>query len=155
GHFLALHEDPGSLLAEILGREGALCTGVGGSQHLYVEDSFLSTGVQGETLPVAVGVALAMRACEPPRMAVAFVGDGTWGEGVVYEGVNMAALWQVPLLVVVENNGIAQSTPVSSNMAGNVEARVRSFGIAYQAIADKDVNRIRESVAGTLAAARR
>lgn len=155
GHFLALHADPASLLAEILGRQGALCAGVGGSQHLYVEDSFLATGVQGESLPVAVGVALAMRTCEPPRMAVAFIGDGSWGEGAVYEALNMAALWQVPLLVVVENNRIAQSTPVSSNMAGDVEARVRAFGIGYQAIISKDVSRIREDVASTLASARR
>lgn len=155
GHFLALHDDPASLLAEILGRQGALCAGVGGSQHLYVEDSFLSTGVQGETLPVAVGAALAMRSSGRARMAVAFIGDGTWGEGAVYEALNMAALWQVPLLVVVENNGIAQSTPVAQNMAGDVRARAQAFGIDHQMIVDKDVSKIRASVAGTLDEARR
>ena len=127
---------------------------MGGSQHLYVEDGFLSTGVQGESLPVAVGLALALRDRQPPRMAVAFIGDGTWGEGAVYEGLNMAALWRVPLLVVVENNRIAQSTPVAQNMAGDVRGRARAFGLEHLLITGKDVNQIRQALVGPVAATR-
>ncbi|MEU9835849.1 thiamine pyrophosphate-dependent enzyme, partial [Streptosporangium sp. NPDC048047] len=87
GHFLARYAEPYGLLAEIMGREGALCAGVGGSQHVY-HRRFLSTGVQGESLPVAAGVALALRGSG--ALACAYIGDGTWGEGAVYEALNMA-----------------------------------------------------------------
>jgi pyruvate dehydrogenase E1 component alpha subunit len=154
GHYLALHDDPAGLLAEILGRDGAVCHGVGGSQHVYLEDRFLSTGVQGESLPVAVGVALHMRRTAPGRMAVAFVGDGTFGEGAVYEALNIAQLWQVPLLVVVEHNGIAQSTPTEWQMAGTVKDRVAAFGIAHHRLTTNDIGAIRSRVAAPLARAR-
>jgi pyruvate dehydrogenase E1 component alpha subunit len=155
GHYLALHDDPAGLLAEILGREGAICHGVGGSQHLFREDRFLSTGVQGESLPAAVGVALHLRRAGTGRMAVAFIGDGTWGEGAVYEALNMAQLWSVPLLVVVEHNGIAQSTPTARQMAGTVAGRAAAFGIAHQRIGSVDVAAIRETLAPLVSRARR
>jgi acetoin:2,6-dichlorophenolindophenol oxidoreductase subunit alpha len=145
GHYLARFRDPAGLLAEIMGREGAVCNGVGGSQHI-LRERFLSTGVQGESLPVGVGVALHLMRHEPGHLAVVFIGDGTWGEGGVYEALNMAALWQVPLLVVVEHNGIAQSTPTSSQMAGTIAARAAAFGVAHQRIDLADVNIIREAV---------
>lgn len=121
GHYLARFHDPHGLLAEIMGRAGAVCHGVGGSQHIY-RDRYLSTGVQGQSLPVAVGVGLHLKQAEPGRIAVVHIGDGTWGEGAVYEALNMAQLWQVPVLVVVEHNGIAQSTPTERQMSGTVAA---------------------------------
>lgn len=130
GHYLARFSDPEGLLAEIMGREGAVCGGVGGSQHIF-RDTFLSTGVQGESLSVAVGVALHFQRTGRPNVAVAYIGDGTWGEGAVYEALNMAQLWRVPLLVVVENNDIAQSTPRRLHMAGSVAGRAAAFGMRY------------------------
>ena len=90
GHYLARFDDPTGLLAEIMGREGAVCGGIGGSQHLK-RGRYLSTGVQGESLPVAAGAALHLAHHEPGRLACVHIGDGTWGEGAVYEALNMAA----------------------------------------------------------------
>jgi pyruvate dehydrogenase E1 component alpha subunit len=142
GHYLARYDDPEGLLAEILGREGAVCHGVGGSQHI-LRERYLSTGVQGQSVPVAAGVALHYRRTGQTRVAAAFIGDGTWGEGSVYEGLNMAALWGLPLVVIVENNGIAQSTPTSAQMAGSIEGRAAAFGITYHRIAGDDIASIR------------
>jgi pyruvate dehydrogenase E1 component alpha subunit len=142
GHYLARYGDPAGLLAEIMGREGAVCQGVGGSQHI-LRDRYLSTGVQGESMPVAVGVALSLKRREPGRLACVYIGDGTWGEGAVYEALNMARLWDLPLLVVVENNGIAQSTPTSVQMAGTIAARAHAFDIAHVLIESADPSQIR------------
>jgi TPP-dependent pyruvate/acetoin dehydrogenase alpha subunit len=146
GHYLAHREDPEGLLAEILGREGAPGRGVGGSQHL-IGEAFLSTGVQGESLPVAVGVALHFKRTACGRVAVVYIGDGTLGEGAVYEALNMAALWQVPLLVVIENNGIAQTTPTSKQLAGTIGGRAQAFGVGYHRIQTADVEEIRRVLA--------
>lgn len=153
GHCLARFDDPEGLLAEIMGRKGAVCHGVGGSQHIH-RDRFLTTGVQGESMPVAVGVALHYRHTRERRIAVVFTGDGTWGEGALYEALNMAKLWDLPLLVVVEHNGIAQSTPTTLQMAGTIGDRARAFGLRFQEIGHNDVGRIRSEVAGTVAAVR-
>jgi len=153
GHYLSRFRDPHGLLAEIMGREGAVCGGVGGSQHIH-RDRYMSTGVQGESMPVAAGVALHLKRSEPGTLACVHIGDGTWGEGAVYEALNLAALWRLPLLVVVENNGIAQSTPTSSQMAGTVAGRAAAFGIAHQLIVSTDVNEIRLSLEREIAGVR-
>jgi pyruvate dehydrogenase E1 component alpha subunit len=154
GHYLARFDDPYGLLAEIMGREGAVCHGVGGSQHIY-RDTYLSTGVQGESLPVAVGVALRLKREAAGLLAVTYIGDGTWGEGSVYESLNMAQLWGLPLLVVVEHNKIAQSTPTMDQMAGTVASRARAFGIRHHLVAGSDVTAIRADLAPLISAARR
>ncbi|MFD3924333.1 thiamine pyrophosphate-dependent dehydrogenase E1 component subunit alpha [Streptomyces sp. NPDC058595] len=146
GHYLSRFRDPAGLLAEIMGREGAVCSGVGGSQHI-LRDRYLSTGVQGQSLPVAVGAGLHQLRADPGALVCAFIGDGTWGEGAVYEALNMAQLWRVPLLVAVEHNGIAQSTPAEANMAGTIEGRAAAFGIRYQRVASLDVNAVRTGLA--------
>ncbi|GAA5069462.1 pyruvate dehydrogenase E1 component alpha subunit [Thermocatellispora tengchongensis] len=151
GHFLARHPEPHALLAEIMGREGALCAGVGGSQHIY-HRRFLSTGVQGESLPVAAGVAL--RLAGTGALACAYIGDGTWGEGAVYEALNLAALWRLPLLVVVEHNGIAQSTPTSAQMAGTIAGRAAAFGVRHLTVRSTDLGEIRAQAGPVVAAMR-
>ncbi|MFJ9151300.1 thiamine pyrophosphate-dependent dehydrogenase E1 component subunit alpha [Streptomyces sp. NPDC102270] len=146
GHYIARFGDPAGLLAEIMGREGAVCNGVGGSQHV-LRDRYLSTGVQGESLPVAAGAALHLKRHEPGALALTYVGDGTWGEGAVYEALNLAALWRLPLLVVVENNGIAQSTPTHAQMAGTIQARAAAFGIAHLRVESTSPTGIRTAAA--------
>jgi pyruvate dehydrogenase E1 component alpha subunit len=145
GHYLARYKDPAGLLAEIMGREGAICCGVGGSQHIY-RDNYLSTGVQGESLSFAAGVALHLKRKKNGGMAVVFMGDGTWGEGAVYEALNIAQLWRLPLLAIVENNKISQSTPVTLQMAGTIEGRVKAFGIDYLKVTTMDINKIRSEI---------
>jgi acetoin:2,6-dichlorophenolindophenol oxidoreductase subunit alpha len=142
GHYLARFRDADGLLAEIMGRTGAICGGVGGSQHIR-RPGYLSTGVQGESLPVAVGTALHLTRTAPGALVCAYIGDGTWGEGGVYEALNLAALWRLPLLVVVEHNGIAQSTPTSAQMAGTIAGRAAAFGIGHVGIDTGDIPGIR------------
>lgn len=147
GHYLARFGEPDGLLAEILGRSGAVCGGYGGSQHL-LRDRFMSTGVQGESLAIAAGVALDLS--EQPRertdLACVYIGDGTWGEGLVYESLNIMSLWKLPVLVVVENNAIAQSTPTRLTMAGTIAARAAAFDIAHVLCDGVDVDAIRATL---------
>jgi acetoin:2,6-dichlorophenolindophenol oxidoreductase subunit alpha len=154
GHYLARYGDCHGLLAEIMGRMGAVCSGVGGSQHI-LRDRYLSTGVQGQSLPVATGMALALKGSFPGNLACAYVGDGTWGEGAVYEALNMAQLWRVPLVVVVENNGVAQSTATEVQMAGTIEGRCHGFGIRYEHVESVDINRIRDQLKPALRSVRK
>ena len=129
GHYLVYTDTPEPLLAEIMGRATGVCAGRGGSQHLCV-DNFHSNGVQGGIVPVATGVALAEQRARTGAVTVCFLGDGTLGEGVIYEAFNMASLWKAPILFVLEHNRYAQSTPTERTTAGDVAARAAAFGIA-------------------------
>ena len=137
GHFLAKENDPEGLLAEIMGRNEGVCGGRGGSQHLH-KNNFYSNGIQGGILSNALGMAFAEKYKNSENIVVVFMGDGTWGEGLSYEVLNMASLWRVPLLVVVENNRYAQSTPIDTNLAGSIAKRVQSFDIEFDEIESND-----------------
>ena len=138
GHFLAKEDDPEGLLAEIMGRKNGVCGGRGGSQHLH-KNNFYSNGIQGGTVANALGMAFAEKYKKTGNIVVSFMGDGTWGEGISYEAMNMAAIWSVPLLVVVENNRYAQSTPVELNLAGSILQRVQAFDIEADEVESNDV----------------
>jgi acetoin:2,6-dichlorophenolindophenol oxidoreductase subunit alpha len=138
GHFLAYGGEPRALFAELMGRLTGVCGGRGGSQHLHWHN-FYSNGVQGGTLPLATGMALAEKLRGSGAAAIVFMGDGTLGEGIVYESLNMASLWQAPVLYVVENNRIAQTTPASLAVAGDIVTRFRAFGIPCAELNSSDV----------------
>jgi TPP-dependent pyruvate/acetoin dehydrogenase alpha subunit len=142
GHYLAFTDDVDGLLREILGREGGVCGGKGGSQHLCT-DNFYSNGILGSTLPLATGMALAERERGTGGVASVFIGDGTLGQGVLYESLNIASLWKLPLLVVLENNGYAQTTPSALQVAGDIEARAAAFGVPTARLDSTDVDEIR------------
>ena len=131
GHFLARTGDVDGLIAEVMGKQSGVCGGRGGSQHLCAGGVF-SNGIQGGIVPVSAGIALAQQLQETGRIAVVFIGDGTLGEGAIYEALNIASKWQLPLLVVLENNRYAQSTPQSQTLAGEIEARAAAFGIVAE-----------------------
>src|SRR6267142_362398 len=137
GHFLAYCGEIFLLLAEIFGRPDGVCGGRGGSQHLHLRN-FYSNGVLGGTVGNAVGIALA----EKRRGAVtcAWLGDGTFGEGIVYEAMNIAALWKLPILFVVEANSIAQTTPTERQLAGSMTGRCEAFGIPVAEISGADLD---------------
>lgn len=143
GHYLAFGGSLKGLLAEILGRDAGVCGGLGGSQHLH-EGRFISNGVQGGGAPVACGLALADRmAGRKGAVTVLCLGDGTLGQGVVYEALNMASLWSLPVLFLVEDNGYAQTTPAASGVAGSMAARGAAFGIETAELASSDVIELR------------
>jgi TPP-dependent pyruvate/acetoin dehydrogenase alpha subunit len=146
GHFLAWTGDAFGLLAEIMGKPAGLCAGIGGSQHICAP-GFKSNGVQGGIVPAAAGIALAEQLRGSDGLSVVFLGDGTLGEGVVYETLNLTALWQLPLLLVLEDNGWSQSTPSSLNLAGDIAARFTAFGLPVVEVAGTDVLEI-EAAAG-------
>jgi TPP-dependent pyruvate/acetoin dehydrogenase alpha subunit len=128
GHFLAYGGDMRALFAELMGRQTGICGGRGGSQHIHYRNLY-SNGVQGGIVPIAVGMAMAEKQKKSESAVVVFIGDGTLGEGVIYEAFNMASLWSAPLLIVVENNHIAQTTPTEYAMAGDIRMRFQAFGI--------------------------
>ena len=128
GHFLSLTGNVRGLFAELMGRSGGVSGGSGGSQHLH-EGGFFSSGILGGTTPVAAGLALAHKLDARGGLAAVFIGDGALGEGVVYETLNIAARWALPLLVVIEDNGYAQSTAQAETLAGSIEGRAAAFGI--------------------------
>ena len=126
GHFLAYGGDPHLLAAELMGKATGLVGGRGGSQHIHWRN-FYSNGIQGGIVPVATGMALAEKSKKSGNFVVVFLGDGTLGEGTVYESLNIASLWSLPVLFVVENNRYAQTTPVSLAVAGSIPARFSAF----------------------------
>lgn len=146
GHFIAYGGEVRSLFAELMGKSTGVCGGRGGSQHLHWKN-FYSNGVQGGIVPVATGMALAERAKHTQAVVIAFLGDGTLGEGVIYESFNMSSLWQAPILYVVENNQIAQTTPARSAVAGEIQARFSAFGISNMALDTSNVLEIAPTAA--------
>lgn len=126
GHFLTYCGDVVGLLSEIMGKPTGVCGGRGGSQHLCA-GNFYSSGIQGGYAPIAVGTAFADRS--NGAITVAFLGDGTMGEGMVYESLNLASILPAPVLFVVEDNGIAQTTKTQTVLSGRIQDRGKSFGI--------------------------
>ncbi|MDX1436449.1 MAG: thiamine pyrophosphate-dependent dehydrogenase E1 component subunit alpha [Anaerolineales bacterium] len=149
GHFLAYGGDPRSLFAELMGRATGVCGGRGGSQHIHWRD-FYSNGILGSTVPVATGAAVAEKLTGSGRAVVVFLGDGTFGEGVVYEALNMASLWQAPILYVVENNRIAQTTPIELHLAGSLSGRFSAFDIPSLELDTSDVSEILPAAASAM-----
>ncbi|MEO7049249.1 MAG: thiamine pyrophosphate-dependent enzyme, partial [Ferruginibacter sp.] len=128
GHYIAFTGDVRGLLAELLGKASGTCGGIGSSQHLC-NSNFFSNGIQGGIVPVAAGYALANKLKKNNAIGCVFIGDGTLGEGVLYETMNIISKWEIPLLIVCENNFYAQSTHQSINLAGDILQRAAAFGI--------------------------
>jgi TPP-dependent pyruvate/acetoin dehydrogenase alpha subunit len=128
GHYLAYRDDVDGLMAELMGRATGVCGGRGGSQHLHA-GNFYTNGVLGGTIPCAAGIAFAEKRKKTGARVVVFLGDGALGEGVVYETFNLASLWSIPILFVIENNFYAQTTPSRLQIAGEIAARPQAFRI--------------------------
>jgi TPP-dependent pyruvate/acetoin dehydrogenase alpha subunit len=150
GHYLAFTDDAFGLLCEVMGKAPGVCGGKGGSQHLC-NGNFYSNGVLGSIVPVATGIALAEKKKGTGAVSTVFLGDGTLGEGVTYESLNMASLWKLPVFFVVENNHYAQSTPVELELAGSISARAAAFGVETDELDTTDVEEIHETAGRAVA----
>ena len=150
GHYLAFTDDAFGLLCEVMGKAPGVCGGKGGSQHLC-KGNFYSNGVLGSIVPVATGIGLAEKRKGTGAVSTVFLGDGTLGEGVTYESLNMASLWKLPVFFVVENNHYAQSTPVELELAGSITARAAAFGVETEELATTDVEEIHEAAGRAVA----
>jgi len=128
GHYLVHTGDLEGLVAELMGKDSGTCGGIGSSQHLC-NKNFYSNGIQGGITPVAAGLALALKKKGENGIGIVFIGDGTLGQGVVYETFNLISLLEIPLLIVCENNDYAQSTKRQDNLAGNIIPRASAFDI--------------------------
>jgi 2-oxoisovalerate dehydrogenase E1 component len=128
GHYISFTKDIFGLIAELMGKKSGTCGGVGSSQHLC-NNNFYSNGIQGGILPVSAGYVLSNKLAGNKNIGVVYIGDGTLGEGVLYETMNIISKWEIPLLIVCENNFYAQSTPQSVNLAGDILKRAEAFDI--------------------------
>lgn len=141
GHVLARGMDVTGFMKEIMGREGGLCKGRGGSMH--VADLSLgilgANGIVGAGIPIALGSAMAHQVRKTGGVAVSFFGDGAMAEGVLHETLNMAALWNCPLLLVCENNGWSEFSPTSRQFAAKLEKLAAAFGAGYAKVDGNDV----------------
>ena len=129
GHFLAHTKNFEGLLDEILGKESGVCKGVGGSQHLFYKKIFYSNGILGGNLPMSVGLAKAKKLKKSKNIVCIFLGDGSFGEGVLYESLNIISIYKLPILLVVEDNGIAQTTDTKKTISGSLFDKCKSFNI--------------------------
>jgi len=157
GHAIAKGAPLVRVLAELMGRDGGLCRGMGGSMHLVdVEHGFLgATGVVGGNVPLALGSALAGRLAGGDQVAVVFFGDGAVQGGIFVESVNLATLWRLPVILVCENNGFAEFTPRSAHTnVERVSDVVAPYGLERETVDGNDLGAVREAFARFLAAAR-
>jgi 2-oxoisovalerate dehydrogenase E1 component len=153
GHFLAYCGDLVGLIGEVMGRQIGVCSGRGGSQHLH-RDNFYSNGIQGGIVPVALGLSVGHKVGETGGVSVVFIGDGTLGEGVVYEAMNIASKWELPILFVCENNLYAQSTHQNQTIAGSIVGRAEAFGVGVVHSSTWEWEQLFQDVEGSLNAVR-
>lgn len=128
GHFIGATGNWRGLIDEIIGNEDGVCGGIGSSQHLH-SSNFLSNGQQGGLLPVGAGIALDRKRRAADNVVISFIGEGTFGEGIIYETMNISSLWDLPHLIICENNLYSQSTPQEISIAGELGTRALAFGI--------------------------
>jgi pyruvate dehydrogenase E1 component alpha subunit len=158
GHAIAKGAPLERMLAELMGRDTGLCRGLGGSMHVVdVEHGFMgATGVVGGNIPIALGSALAARLRGDDSVAVVFFGDGAVQAGHFNETLNLAALWQLPLILVCENNGFAEFTPRSAHtVVERVSDVVAPYDVERDTVDGNDVGAVWDAFGRYLASARK
>jgi pyruvate dehydrogenase E1 component alpha subunit len=138
GHAIAKGVDVGAMMAELFGRRTGVCKGKGGSMHIADLDHGMlgANGIVGAGIPLAVGAALTAQVKQTGGVAVAFFGDGAANQGQFHEALNLAAVWKLPTLFVVENNGYGEATPMEFvTPVRDIAVRAASYAMA-SAIAD-------------------
>jgi TPP-dependent pyruvate/acetoin dehydrogenase alpha subunit len=157
GHALAKGVDPGRLFAELFGRRAGVSGGKGGSMHVTdVSVGFLgSLAVVGGAVPLAVGIGLAERLRGRGAICVAFFGDGAINQGILYESLNLAAIWSLPVLFVCENNGFAISVRSDYATAGaGLVARAQAFGLPARSVDGQELGAVRRAALELVAGCR-
>ena len=142
GHMLACGMDPKGVMAELTGREGGYSRGKGGSMHMFSTDKHFygGHGIVGANVPLGAGLAFADKYLENNRVTFTYFGDGAANQGQVYETFNMAALWQLPVIFVIENNQYAMGTSQKrSTSTPDIYTRGEAFGIPGEAVDGMDV----------------
>src|SRR5215468_9066161 len=144
GHCLAKGASPDRMFAELLGKEAGYCKGKGGSMHIADPDTgnLGANAIVGGSAGIATGAALSAKRLKTSQVAVCFFGDGAMGQGLLYEVMNMAALWKLPVIYVCENNLYNEYTHNSETLAGDMVTRAAGFGIPGETIDGQDVRKV-------------
>lgn len=157
GHCLAKGSDPEKLFAECLGKESGYCRGRGGVMHIAdIGHGILGmTAIVGSGIPIAVGAALALKLKQREEIILCFFGDGASNTGAFHEGMNLAAIWHLPLIFLCENNQYGEFTPVSkSTLVKDIAERASAYGIRGEVVDGNDVTSIYEVVSKMRVSAR-
>jgi TPP-dependent pyruvate/acetoin dehydrogenase alpha subunit len=144
GHCIAKGGNVDHMMAELLGKKTGLCKGKGGSMHIADPDIgiFGANGIVGGGIGVATGLAFASKYFDQEKVVVCFFGEGALNQGVLYEVMNMASLWDLPIIYVCENNCYALSTPLERAVSTDIVGRVTKFGIKAETIDGNDVEEV-------------
>jgi len=148
GHMLACGMDPGGVMAELTGREGGLSKGKGGSMHMFSKEKHFygGHGIVGAQVPLGAGLAFADKYKGNGRVTFTYFGDGAANQGQVYETFNMAALWDLPVVFVIENNQYAMGTAQArSTSTPDIYTRGAAFGIPGEAVDGMNVLSVKEA----------
>jgi acetoin:2,6-dichlorophenolindophenol oxidoreductase subunit alpha len=156
GHCLAKGAEPRRMFAELLGKEDGYCRGKGGSMHIadHENGNLGANAIVGGSAGIATGAALSAKRRGTDQVAVCFFGEGALGQGVVYEVMNMASLWSLPVIYVCENNLYNEYTHYLEATAGEILARPRAFGIEAREVDGQDARLVYATTAELVARAR-
>ncbi|MGZ4462094.1 MAG: thiamine pyrophosphate-dependent dehydrogenase E1 component subunit alpha [Gaiellaceae bacterium] len=157
GHCLAKGADPARMYAELLGKEAGYCRGKGGSMHIadHENGNLGANAIVGGSAGIATGAAMSARMRGTDEVAVCFFGEGAVGQGLLYEVMNMASLWSLPVIYVCENNLYNEYTHFAQTTAGELSARPAAFGIPAREVDGQDVRAVFAASAEAVARARR
>jgi pyruvate dehydrogenase E1 component alpha subunit len=141
GHCVAKGADFKRMFCELLGKEEGYCRGKGGSMHIADQDNgnLGANAIVGGSMGIATGAALTAKHLKTGAVTVCFFGDGALGQGLLYETMNMAALWKLPIIYACENNLYGEYTHVSEMAAGSLTSRAEAFGIEAHEVDGQDV----------------
>jgi pyruvate dehydrogenase E1 component alpha subunit len=144
GHCLAKGASIDRMFAELLGKEAGYCRGKGGSMHIADQDTgnLGANAIVGGSTALATGAAMSSKMRGIDQVTVCFFGDGALGQGVLYEAMNMAALWQLPVIYVCENNLYNEYTHFSETTAGEMSDRPKAFDIHTEVVDGQDVRAV-------------
>ena len=157
GHMIACGMDPKGVMAELTGRTSGYSAGKGGSMHMFsVEKSFYGGhGIVGASVPLGTGLAFANRYNASDRVSLTYLGDGAANQGQVYESFNMARLWNLPVIYVIENNKYAMGTSIErSSSTTDLSQRGMGFGIPGEQVDGMDVRNVKEAADRAVKSAR-
>ena len=157
GHCLAKGASPERMFAELLGKEAGYCRGKGGSMHIAdpATGNLGANAIVGGSLGIATGAALSSKTLKTGQVAVCFFGEGALGQGVLYECMNLAQLWKLPVIYVCENNLYTEYTHFSETTAGEIPARATAFGIRAETVDGQDVRAVFAAASALAERARR
>jgi acetoin:2,6-dichlorophenolindophenol oxidoreductase subunit alpha len=144
GHCLAKGASVDLMFAELLGKEAGYCRGKGGSMHIADQDTgnLGANAIVGGSAGIATGAAMSAKMRGTDQVAVCFFGDGALGQGLLYEAMNMAQLWKLPVIYVCENNLYNEYTHYTESTAGSLKARAEAFGIHTEEVDGQDVRQV-------------